>query len=131
LRKRVTTAHPGQQRQELSELMKNILGELVRTVDHSTQNGLMTREDMSTVMNLLGRLYTDLYKSYEEFKGANAMVEEVLLTYAEEAAQEAALKKAEEIAVNLIQLGMHVEKVAEITKLDIETVQSLYPSGNQ
>jgi predicted transposase YdaD len=61
------------------------------------------------------------------------MVEEVLLTYAEEAAMEAALeaglKKAKEIAVNLIQLGMDVEKVAKITDLDIETVKSLAVQG--
>ncbi|GHV75086.1 hypothetical protein AGMMS49940_23880 [Spirochaetia bacterium] len=125
LRKRVTAAQSSQQRQELSELMKNILEELIRTVDHSTQNGLMTKEDMRTVVNLLGRLYADLYKSYEEFKGASTMVQEVLLTYSEEAALKAELKRSEEIAGSLVQLGMDIEKIAEITKLDIETVKNL------
>jgi acyl CoA:acetate/3-ketoacid CoA transferase beta subunit len=105
--------------------MKNILEELVRTVNHSTQNGLMTKEDMSTVINLLGRLYTDLYKSYEEFKGASTMVEEVLLTYAEEAALEAEAKKAEEIAKKALHEGVAIELVRKITGLDIEIVKNL------
>jgi hypothetical protein len=125
LRKRVTASQSGQQRRELSELMKNILEELVRTVDHSTQNGLMTKEDMSTVINLLGRLYTDLYKSYEEFKGANTMVEEVLLTYAEEAALEAAIEKAEEIAKKALAKGSTPEYIADITGLSLEEIGRL------
>jgi DNA-binding CsgD family transcriptional regulator len=39
--------------------------------------------------------------------------------------EEAAIRKAEEIAVNLIKKGIDDDEVAEITGLDIETVKNL------
>jgi predicted transposase YdaD len=82
----------------------------------------MTMEDMRIVIGLMDRLYTDLYNSYKEFKEANSMLQEMILTREEEAG----IRKAKEIALNLIKRGLDEEEIAEITKLDIETVQSLY-----
>jgi hypothetical protein len=90
------------------------------------------------------RLYDDAYKTYTEFKEADTMVEDTYFKEYEDkiqeeaekaaarATEEAAVKTAErfkEIAQYLIGKNWDAREIAEATKLDMDTVQSLYAQG--
>jgi hypothetical protein len=125
LRKRVVAAKSSEQLRVLSGSLKVLVEALTQAIERSERRGSISAEDMKKVIELMGRLYNDLYKAYPEFKETNDMVDDILLTYSEEAALEARRDEKVHFAQYLIQEGWASEKIVEATKLDLGTVESL------
>jgi hypothetical protein len=147
-REAVKAATTSEERQVLADETRGILEELAATVRHSAEVGLIDKGDVWSVFGCIKRLYDDAYKTYTEFKETETMVEDTYfkeyedkIREAEEAAAarataeataEATAKAAErfkEIAQYLIGKQWDAREIAEATKLDMDTVQSLYAQG--
>jgi hypothetical protein len=72
-------------RKELSEEMKELVLELEERIERGVELELMEVEDKGIIFALMKRLYNHLYGGYEEFKEANKMVEDLIITETEEA----------------------------------------------
>jgi hypothetical protein len=79
------------------------------------------------------RLYRELFAQYTEFKEADVMLQDRILTYSEEAAKEATkkaeLKKAFDVAKKMLERGVALSEIAEIVELPIDTLQPLVPNS--
>ena len=129
LRQKVKRAQTKKERLGLSYEMKALMEKIIETIKRNEEKGQMSRTDARIVIELMGKLYDNMYKQYPEFKESNTMLDDMLLTYSEEAEIRTAKKMAQKIAQNLIKKGLSVEEIAETTELDIETVESLYKQG--
>ena len=117
---------------EISYEMKVLIEKIITSIKRSEEKGQMSKTDTRIVVEMMGRLYDNIYKQYPEFKESNTMLDDMLLTYSEEAeirAEKRTARKIKKIAQNLIELGLDSEKIAKITGLDMETVESLYKQG--
>ena len=85
LRKRVQAARTPEKRQALAGQMKELVEELTAAVERGERKGSLDKSDMRTLIALMGKLYDNLYKGYPEFEEAHEMVDEMLLTVADEA----------------------------------------------
>ncbi|MDR1621018.1 MAG: hypothetical protein LBS00_01445 [Synergistaceae bacterium] len=129
LRKRVISAKTSKRRAELAREMKSLFNELVTAVDRSAEAGLMSEPDKRIVLEHMDRLYKELYSPYREFREADTMLQERILTYSEEAAEKAAAKAAEktkfEVAQKMLMRGMALPDIAEIAGLPLDKLQTL------
>jgi predicted transposase/invertase (TIGR01784 family) len=131
LRKQAVSARTPKRRAELAAEMKSMLGGLMAAVDSAEQTGLMSKTDKRIVLEHMERLYRELFAQYDEFKEGDVMLQDVLLTYSEEAELKGIEKgKAEgkfEVARKMLARGMALPDVAEIAELPIDKIQSLVP----
>jgi len=74
-------------------------------------------------------LYQELYKGYDELRGADTMLKDMILTYSEEAELRGIEKGIEkntfEIARKMLDRGMALADIVEIVGLPLEKVQTL------
>jgi hypothetical protein len=145
LRKSVKSAKTKERRAELGKEMKSILDEVVETVERSAESGVMGEPDKRSVLEYTERMYRELYARYEELKEADAMLQERILTYSEEAelrgmerGMERGIergiergmargmeKKAFDVARKLLTRGMALTEIAELAGLPLEDVKTL------
>jgi hypothetical protein len=147
LRKRTVLARTSKRRAELAGEMKSILDELVAAADRAERAGLMSEADKRILLEHMDRLHRELFAQYTEFKEADVMLQDRILTYSEEAAQKAArkatreatkkatrkaAKKAKEaarkMAKKMLERGMALSEVAEIVELPVDELQALVPN---
>jgi predicted transposase/invertase (TIGR01784 family) len=137
LRKRVVSAKTSSARAKLAGEMKLLLDELTKATDRAAESGLMNEADSRSVLEYTEKLYVELYKEYDEFKEADAMLQNTILTYSEEAERRGIRKgrkegKAEgiaegkaEMARNLLKRGVAPDVVAESAGLPLEKIRIL------
>jgi predicted transposase/invertase (TIGR01784 family) len=140
LRKRAMSERNSKRRTELCAEMKEILDELLAAVERAVNVGLMSEPDSRTVLEHTERLYKELYQGYDEFKEADVMLQNMILTYSEEAElrgiekgrekgreegrEEGIEKKAFEVVRKMLARGMDLADIAEIVELPIDTIQA-------
>ena len=125
LRKRVVSAKNSESRAELCAEMREILDELMGAVERAVSIGLMSETDRRFALEYTERLYKELYQSYDEFKEADAMLQETILTYSEEAELRGMEKGKEEMAQNLLANGVSPEIIARSAGLPLERIRAL------
>ncbi|GHU51478.1 hypothetical protein FACS1894200_11690 [Spirochaetia bacterium] len=89
LREKVKQAQTSEERQRLSEELKEIALELETIIKQSEKEGILTPDDRRLMQDFMARLTDYLYNKYREFREVRKMMQNTLLTYAEEAAIEA------------------------------------------
>jgi hypothetical protein len=125
LRKRVVRARTSKRRAELAEEMKSILDELVAAADRAEQTGSMSEADKRIVLEHMERLYRELFTQYTEFKEADVVLQDRILTYSEETK----LKTSFDVAKRMLERGMELSEVAEIVELPVDQLQTLIPNS--
>jgi flagellar biosynthesis/type III secretory pathway protein FliH len=153
LRKKVVSAKTSQARAELALEMKQMMEELTAAIERAADVGLMNEADKRAVLEYTERLYRELYEEYEEFKEANVMLQNTILTYSEEAERRGIRKgrkegkaegraegraegkaegKAEgraegkaEMARNLLRHGVAPDVIAESASLPLDKIWTL------
>jgi len=123
LRKRVASARSSEVRTALSAEMRALLGDIVVASERAVKAGVLNEADGRAVIEYTDRLYMELYQGYKEFKEADAMLKDTILTYSEEAElrgiEEGMKKGIEEGREKGIEEGMEkgiekgIEKMAE------------------
>lgn len=58
--------------------------------------------------------------------GLSSNDEEIVMTLAEKYRQKGKLEALQETALNLIKLGVNIEKVSQVTKLPLQEIQDLW-----
>jgi hypothetical protein len=138
LRKRVRAAKSEEELLQLAEEMKRLLEETVRVADNSVKHGVIAPEDITVELDMLDRLYRDLYSRYEPFKGVNTMVEDIywtrtdkLLMKAKKDAERATTKAVKKATAEAEKKAVEAEKkVAKATQqLSIKIAQRLLQKG--
>jgi predicted transposase/invertase (TIGR01784 family) len=129
LRKKVVAAKTSSARAKLAVEMKSLLDELMTAIGQAAETGLMNEADSRSVLEYTERLYSELYKEYDEFKEADAMLQDTILTYSEEAEQrgieEGKKEGKEEVARNLIANGVSTDIIVKSTGLSLNKIQTL------
>jgi predicted transposase/invertase (TIGR01784 family) len=124
-------AQTSNQRSVLAVEMKSVLDDLVSAVDRSEKAGYINESDKRTVLELMERLYRELFVQYKEFTGVDTMLQERILTYSEEAelrGMEKGMEKGKkEVARSMLARGMPLLEVAEIAGLPMDKLQDLAP----
>jgi predicted transposase/invertase (TIGR01784 family) len=94
---------------------------------------LISEADKRILLEHMERLYRELFAQYTEFKEADVMLRDRILTYSEEAARKAAkkakLEKAFNVAKKMLERGMALPEIAEIVELPVDTLQTLVPNS--
>ena len=128
-----------------------------KAIEENEKAGNLTHEDTYVLIGLLERLYMHLYGDVEIFKkeGVNDVISEKLILdidrviydsdmkiqkaeeklrkaeeksrKAEEKSKKAEENRAVEIAQNMLNAGMTVEQVKELTKLPLSKIKKLQP----
>jgi predicted transposase/invertase (TIGR01784 family) len=129
LRKRVVAAKTTERRRELSLEMQSILEELVAAVERGARAGLMNATDSRMVLEYMEKLYVELYSGYDEFKEADAMLQERILTYSEEAElrgiEKGIEKGREEVVKKLLAGGVSPYIIARSCELPLDAVKAM------
>jgi hypothetical protein len=89
LHDKVKQAKSGDERQRLTPELITLLKEIERAIDQAVTADTLNDEDTKIIIELLDRVYNNLYKSYNELQEANKMAEQFLELRVEKAAQEA------------------------------------------
>jgi hypothetical protein len=129
LRARAVSARTSKRRTELSKEMKSIFEELVSAVDRSAEAGLMTESDKRTVLELMDRMYRELYSQYREFREVDVMLRDRLLTYSEEAElrgrDEGRKEGIKEVAKGMLAEGVPPDVIARGSGLPLDAIKAL------
>jgi hypothetical protein len=129
LRRQVRRTKRPERRAELAAEMRQLMDELVAAVDRGEESGLMREQDMREVLELMERLYKELYQGYGEFKEVDVMLQDRLLTYSEEAElrgrQEGRQEGKEDMARNLLLNGVSPDIIAKSSGLPLTRIRSL------
>ena len=105
--------------------MKAILEELVAAVERAVRFGLMSGMDGRIVLEYTERLYSELYQSYDEFKEADVMLQDRILTYSEEAELRGIEKGVEKLAKSLLANGVSPDIIARSSGLPLDAVKAM------
>jgi predicted transposase/invertase (TIGR01784 family) len=129
LRKKVVQARTTRRRLELSAEMKAILDELVLAVDRGEMAGLMSEPDKRIVLDHMEQMYRELFEQYSEFKEADTMLQDRLMTYEEKAELRGIEKGREEgrkeIARKLLANGASLDFIAQNCDLPLDTIKGM------
>jgi predicted transposase YdaD len=110
LRRRLDKAGSAEEHAALAEEMSTVIGELMGAVERGEHAGMLDGD-------------------CEEFKEADVVLSEYLLTYSEEAAIKAREEGQREgkldVAKNMLSLGMSVDDVAKYTRLPHSSLEQL------
>ncbi len=111
-------------------LKKLIEIDIIKTIEENKNKGYISYEDSKVLINLLKILYENLYGDIKELKeeGVDKMISDRLILYTEEAEIRAKDEKTVEIALNMVKIGIEVEKIAQATGLSLERVIELKES---
>ena len=110
---------------------------IIKSIEENEKAGNITNEDTTILIGLLKKLYTHLYGNIKKFKeeGVNDMITDKLildtdiLIYERDQllleAEKREEKKALEIARNMLNAGMTVEQIKNLTKLPLSKIKRL------
>ena len=126
LRQKVKSAETNEKLIELSPLVAELVEEIHKAIVRSEETGMMRDSDARAVIEMMGKLYNTIYGEYPYFKETNTMVNDMMLTYSEEAELRGERRRSMEIAQELMGKGWSSKEIAETVKLDIAAVESLY-----
>jgi hypothetical protein len=132
LRKKVVSSKTSSARAKLAQEMKRLLDELVAAIVRAAETGLLSEADSRSVVEYTEKLYVALYKEYDEFKEADAMLQNTILTYSEEAERrgikegikEGIEKGKAEMARNLLMRGVAPDLIAESAGLPLDKIRT-------
>ena len=127
LRKEVVSSRSSKRRVELGAEMRTIMDELLAASERAVKTGLLSEPDRRIVLEYTERLYKELYQEYDEFKEADVMLQEKILTYSEEAELRGIEKGLEKAARSMMARGTPLLEVAETLGLPTERLQQLQP----
>ena len=127
LRKQVKAAEESGRLKELSPVVASLVEDISKAIARSEQRGHISASDARAILEMMGKLYNNIYGEYSDFKEAKIMINDMMLTYSEEAI----LRNSMEIAQKLMRKGWTSEEIAETVNLDVSTVESLYKGKSQ
>jgi predicted transposase/invertase (TIGR01784 family) len=129
LRRSTVWARTSNRRAELATEMKSIVDGIVTVVERCAKAGVMSESDKRTVLEHTERLYKELFKQYSEFKEADTVLQERILTYSEEAElkgrQEGRQEGKLEVASNLLANGVSPDIIVKSTGLSPDQIKNL------
>jgi hypothetical protein len=131
LRKQVKAAEESGKLKELSPMVAELVEDISKAIARSEQRGCISGADARAILEMMGKLYNNIYGEYPDFKETSMMINDMMLTYSEEAALKAVLRNSMEIAQKLMRKGWTSEEIAETVNLDVSTVESLYKGKAQ
>lgn len=140
LRKQIASARAPKRRRELFRELPGLYTEIVGAIDRARQVGDIKPEDAAEAGRLMDRLFTELYKGYEEYEEVKPMIDfdemlrehkrfmvvEDLLEEARKRAEEArkraeeAEKRIREAVRNFKALGLSDEQIAAALGFSVE-----------
>jgi hypothetical protein len=106
---------------------------IIKSIEDNEKAGNITHDDTIVLIGLLEKLYTHLYGGIKKFKeeGVKDMIAEKLILetdriiYESEKREE---KKALEIAKYMLDIGMTIEQIKDLTKLPLNKIKRLQKS---
>jgi hypothetical protein len=133
LRRGAVSARTPKRRAELAGEMKSILDELVAAADRAEASGVMSEADKRIVLDHMAYLYKELFAQYDEFKEADAMLQDRILTYSEKAElkgfekgrEEGREEKARDMARELLANGVSPDIIAKSSGLPMDAIKTL------
>jgi predicted transposase/invertase (TIGR01784 family) len=141
LRKRVVSAKTALERSKLGREAKGILDELMAATERAKASGSIGENDWLSILEHMERIYSELYGCYDEFKEVDAVLQEKILTYTEEAKligiQEGIERGIErgiakgiergkvDMARNLLRNGVMPDVIARSSGLPMEKIRDL------
>ena len=106
-----------------------MLDDLMAAIERAVETALLNEADGRVVLEYTERLYKELYQGYDEFKEADVMLQDRILTYSEEAREEGIKegmeKNALEVARKMLARGEALPDIVEIAGLSIDKIQAL------
>jgi hypothetical protein len=85
LRKRAVRARSAKTRAKLAREAKEIMDELMAAAERAKDSGLIGENDWLPLLEYTERIYRELYGNYSEFREADTVLQDKILTYSEEA----------------------------------------------
>ncbi|MDR1176320.1 MAG: hypothetical protein LBK83_12730 [Treponema sp.] len=85
LRKAVEKAGNHKKLKELSAEAAAMVDEILKSAERSEKRGILNTEEVRLLIELLDRLYTEVYRNYVEFKEADMRLQDIIMTRVEEA----------------------------------------------
>jgi PHD/YefM family antitoxin component YafN of YafNO toxin-antitoxin module len=113
LRKPAALLRTSAERRKLAVEMRKLLDTLVAIVQRGVKSGILTSEDEFMVMELMERLYKELYQGYTEFMEADMRLRDHILTYSEEAALKAERRTEKRVREELLTYSEQAARAAE------------------
>jgi predicted transposase YdaD len=96
------------------------------------------------LIELLDRLYTEVYRNYVEFKEADMRLQDIIMTRVEEAearkeaemeakmeelaearSEELTKERVREVARNMKKIGLSVEQIAQVSGFSVKEIEEL------
>ena len=108
---------------ELAAELKMLIESCIISIEANKEKGNITLADTDILINLLSRLYNQLYADYEVFKeeGVDSMITGGIVTYGEQRV----IERTIELAKKMLKRGLSIIDVAEDTGLDESTIRQL------
>jgi hypothetical protein len=129
LREQVKNAKDSAELKILSKPVKELLADLLKTIDRFKEKGKIGDTDAQDLLQGLERLYRELFDQYEELVEGDIMLRDKLDLYGDDR-EKIGEKKGEEkalmkVAKNMLAEGIIPTKVAKCTGLPLKTVKAL------
>ncbi|MDR1175659.1 MAG: hypothetical protein LBK83_09365, partial [Treponema sp.] len=147
LRKAVEKAGNHKKLKELSKEAAAMVDEILKSAERSEKRGILNTEELRLLIELLDRLYTEVYRNYVEFKEADMRLQDIIMTRVEEAearkeaemearleaemeAKEELTKarleeRTREIARNMKKIGLSAEQIAQVSGFSAKEIEEL------
>ncbi|MDR1047175.1 MAG: hypothetical protein LBL64_05325 [Treponema sp.] len=136
LRRAAEKAGTHEKLEELSGEAAQMVDEILKTAERSEQSGILNTEELRLLIELLDRLYNEVYRNYVEFKEADMRLQDIIMTRVEEAE---ARKEAEmeelaearleentrEIARKMKKIGLSAEQIAQVSGFSVKEIEEL------
>jgi predicted transposase/invertase (TIGR01784 family) len=132
LKKAVERAGNREKLRELSQEAVGMMDEILKAVERSGRDGILSAEESGMLIELLKRLYNEVYRNYDEFKEADMRLQDIIMTMSEEAevyiAEVAEIRSEEhirEVVRNMKKIGISAEQIAQVTGFSVEELEGL------
>ncbi|MDR1655446.1 MAG: hypothetical protein LBR96_05555, partial [Treponema sp.] len=136
LRKAAEKAGSHETLQEVSAEAAAVADEILKTAERSGESGILNTEEVHLLIELLNRLYTEVYGKYVEFKEGGMRLQDIIMTRSEEVAAETEARvkaemKAEmegrirEVARNMKKIGLSAGQIAQVSGFSVKEVEKL------
>jgi predicted transposase/invertase (TIGR01784 family) len=139
LRRAVEKAGIHETLEELSREAAAMVDEILKTAERSEKRGIVNTEELRLLIDLLDRLYTEVYRNYVEFKEADMRLQDIIMTRVEEAearkdaemeakmelARARLEERTREIARNMKKIGLSAEQIAQVSGFSVKEIEEL------
>ncbi|GHU44108.1 hypothetical protein FACS1894190_15200 [Spirochaetia bacterium] len=125
MRRQVQKAKGEDELKKLSDQLKALLDELLGAVGNLNKKGQIDGKDVEGLVRGMERLYKELFSQYKELAEGDIMLEEKLDYYTDKFVEQGEIKKAKEMAKNLLNLGVGIDIIAKASGLPLKTIKAL------